>query len=169
MSVHVIAILVLVAAFVVATVLPINLGALSLVAALIIGSIVLSGSPDDVADGIFEGFPGSLFVILVGVTFLFAIARANGTVDWLVHQAVRGVGGRIALIPWIMFVVTGATWYRRVSRNLRSTSNSRANPKPPWVSRQTFAACHEASAASSLAMFASAPQASPASNRRAAS
>jgi len=107
MSVHVIAILVLVAAFVVATVLPINLGALSLVAALIIGSIVLSGSPDDVADGIFEGFPGSLFVILVGVTFLFAIARANGTVDWLVNVAVRAVGGRIVLIPWIMFAVTG--------------------------------------------------------------
>ena len=46
-------------------------------------------------------------MILVGVTFLFAIARANGTVDWLVHVAVKGVGGRVALIPWIMFVVTG--------------------------------------------------------------
>jgi di/tricarboxylate transporter len=107
MSIHVISILALVAAFVIATVLPINLGALSLVAAFIIGSIVLEGSPDDIADGIFAEFPGSLFVILVGVTFLFAIARANGTVDWLVHIAVKGVGGRIAWIPWIMFGVTG--------------------------------------------------------------
>jgi di/tricarboxylate transporter len=107
MSIHVISILALVAAFVIATVLPINLGALSLVAAFVIGSIVIEGSPDDVADGIFAQFPGSLFVILVGVTFLFAIARANGTVDWLVHIAVKGVGGRIALIPWIMFAVTG--------------------------------------------------------------
>ncbi|WP_214406495.1 SLC13 family permease [Pseudonocardia lacus] len=107
MTVHVLAIAALVAAFVLATVLPINLGAISLVAAFIVGMFVVDGSPDDVADTIFDGFPGSLFVILVGVTFLFAIARANGTVDWLVHQAVRGVGGRIALIPWIMFVVTG--------------------------------------------------------------
>ncbi|WP_219416219.1 SLC13 family permease [Pseudonocardia nigra] len=107
MSFEVISILALVAAFVIATVFPINLGALSLVAAFVIGSLVLEGSPDDVADGIFAQFPGSLFVILVGVTFLFAIARANGTVDWLVHVAVKGVGGRIALIPWIMFAVTG--------------------------------------------------------------
>src|ERR1700754_320687 len=106
MSYEVISILALVAAFVLATVLPINLGAISLVAALIIGTLAIPGSPDDVADAIFAGFPGSLFVILVGVTFLFAIARANGTVDWLVHVAMKGVGGRIALIPWIMFFVT---------------------------------------------------------------
>jgi di/tricarboxylate transporter len=107
MSIHVVSILVLVIAFAIATVLPINLGALSLVAAFVVGSFILEGSPDDVADGIFAQFPGSLFVILVGVTFLFAIARANGTVDWLVHMAVKGVGGRIAWIPWIMFAVTG--------------------------------------------------------------
>jgi di/tricarboxylate transporter len=107
MSYQVISILALVAAFVLATVLPINLGAISLVAAFIIGTLALNGSPGDVADAIFAGFPGSLFVILVGVTFLFAIARANGTVDWLVHVAMKGVGGRVALIPWIMFFVTG--------------------------------------------------------------
>jgi di/tricarboxylate transporter len=106
MSIHLISILLLVVAFVIATTMPINLGAIALVAAFIIGSIVLEGDPGDVADGIFAGFPGDLFVTLVGVTFLFAIARANGTVDWLVHQAVRGVRGRIVLIPWIMFAVT---------------------------------------------------------------
>jgi di/tricarboxylate transporter len=106
MSIHVISLLALVVAFVVATVLPINLGAIALVAAFIVGSIVLEGPPDDVADGIVAGFPGGLFVTLVGVTFLFAIARANGTVDWLVDKAVRGVGGRVALLPWIMFAVT---------------------------------------------------------------
>jgi di/tricarboxylate transporter len=107
MSYEVISILVLVAAFAVATLLPINLGALSLMAATIIGYLVLEGTPDEIADQIFDGFPGSLFVILVGVTFLFAIARANGTVDWLVYVAVHAVRGRVALIPWIMFAVTG--------------------------------------------------------------
>ena len=58
--------------------------------------------------------------------------------------------------------------YRRVSRNLRSTSYSSAKPKPPWVSRQALAASQEASDASSLAMFASGPQGCPASNSSAA-
>jgi di/tricarboxylate transporter len=40
------------------------------------------------------------------VTYLFAIAKANGTVDWLVQAAIRAVRGRIGLIPWIMFLVT---------------------------------------------------------------
>jgi di/tricarboxylate transporter len=106
MSIHVISILLLVVAFVIATTLPINLGAIALVAAFIVGTIVLEGPPGDVADGVVAGFPGGLFVTLVGVTFLFAIARANGTVDWLVHRAVLGVRGRIVLIPWIMFGVT---------------------------------------------------------------
>ena len=57
-------------------------------------------------DEIFAGFPGDLFVILVGVTYLFAIASKNGTVDWLIHAAVGPSGGRTAAIPWVMFVVT---------------------------------------------------------------
>jgi di/tricarboxylate transporter len=106
MSIHLISILLLVVAFVIATTLPINLGAIALVAAFIVGTIVLEGPPDDVADGVVAGFPGGLFVTLVGVTFLFAIARANGTIDWLVDRSVRAVRGRIVLIPWIMFAVT---------------------------------------------------------------
>ena len=50
-------------------------------------------------DDIFAGFPGDLFVILVGVTYLFAIASNNGTVDWLIHAAVRAVGGRVGGDP----------------------------------------------------------------------
>src|SRR5690606_35590839 len=38
----------------------------------------------------------------------FALAKNNGTVDWLVQAAVRAVRGRIALIPWVMFGVTAA-------------------------------------------------------------
>ena len=48
---------------------------------------------------IFAGFPGDLFVILVGVTFLFAIASNNGTVDWLVHGASGAVvPGAVAIV-----------------------------------------------------------------------
>lgn len=107
MSVEVISILVLAIIFLIATVRPVNLGALAIVAAFVVGLSTLEGADlDEKTDAIFSGFPGDLFVILVGVTYLFAIASANGTVDWLVQAAVRMVGGRVGLIPWIMFLVT---------------------------------------------------------------
>ncbi|MBL6457720.1 hypothetical protein JMJ55_20495 [Belnapia sp. T6] len=104
MSPQAASILGLVVMFVVATALPINMGALALAMAFLIGSFVV-GMP---ADRIIAGFPGDLFVTLVGITYLFAIAQKNGTIDWLVHQAVRAVRGHIAAIPWVMFAVAAA-------------------------------------------------------------
>ncbi|WP_328846225.1 SLC13 family permease [Streptomyces sp. NBC_00258] len=104
MSAELISILVLVVVFVIATTRSINMGALAFAAAYGVGELVA----DFDADKIFAGFPGDLFVVLVGVTYLFAIARANGTTDWLVHASIRLVRGRVVLIPWVMFVLTGA-------------------------------------------------------------
>lgn len=104
MSAELISILVLVVVFVIATTRSINMGALAFAAAFGVGELVANLN----ADEIFAGFPGDLFVVLVGVTYLFAIARANGTTDWLVHASIRLVRGRVALIPWVMFVITGA-------------------------------------------------------------
>ena len=104
MSAELISILVLVVVFVIATTRSINMGALAFAAAYGVGELVA----DLDADKIFAGFPGDLFVVLVGVTYLFAIARANGTTDWLVHASIRLVRGRVVLIPWVMFVLTGA-------------------------------------------------------------
>ncbi|QNP72892.1 hypothetical protein IAG44_28000 [Streptomyces roseirectus] len=104
MSPELISILVLVVVFVIATTRSVNMGALAFAAAFAVGELVA----DLDADGIFAGFPGDLFVVLVGVTYLFAIARANGTTDWLVHAAIRLVRGRVALIPWVMFALAGA-------------------------------------------------------------
>lgn len=102
MSDQVISIIALVLVFAIATFSAVHLGALALVAAFIVGATVADESTDD----LFSGFPGDLFVVLVGVTLLFAIAKNNGTVDWLVNAAVKAVRGRIALIPWVMFLVT---------------------------------------------------------------
>ncbi|MEU1804680.1 SLC13 family permease [Streptomyces sp. NPDC019937] len=104
MSDELISILVLVVVFVIATTRSINMGALSFAAAFGVGELVAGFD----ADHIFAGFPGDLFVVLVGVTYLFALARANGTTDWLVHAAIRMVRGRVALIPWVMFAISGA-------------------------------------------------------------
>jgi Na+/H+ antiporter NhaD/arsenite permease-like protein len=106
MSVELVSILVLAVIFLIATIRPVNLGALAIVAAFILGIAVLDGDVEERTDAVFAGFPGELFLILVGVTYLFAIASANGTVDWLVQGAIRAVQGRIGLIPWIMFLVT---------------------------------------------------------------
>ncbi|MGG5258280.1 SLC13 family permease [Phycicoccus avicenniae] len=95
----VIALGVLALVFLVATVRSINMGALALVSAAVVGVTVFGVGPDEVVGG----FPASLFVILVGVTYLFALAKNNGTVDWMVHASVRAVRGRVALVPWAMF------------------------------------------------------------------
>lgn len=103
MSVEVVSSLVLVLTFLIATVWGIQMGALAIVAAFLVGVLGLGMESDEVA----AGFPGDLFIILAGVTFLFAIARNNGTVEWLINASVRAVGGRVALIPWVFFFVTG--------------------------------------------------------------
>ena len=101
MSNELISIIVLVAVFLVSTTMGINMGVLGVVAAFGLGT-ALGVSEDD----IFAGFPGDLFVILVGVTLLFGIASNNGTVDWLIQAAVRAVKGRTIAIPWVFFLVT---------------------------------------------------------------
>ncbi|MET8831939.1 SLC13 family permease [Streptomyces sp. NPDC004610] len=102
MSDHVISIIALALVFTIATFTSVHMGALAIVAAFLVGTFFVHETTDE----IFGGFPGDLFVVLVGVTFLFAIAKNNGTVDWLVHASTRAVRGRIALIPWVMFLVT---------------------------------------------------------------
>jgi len=103
MSTELIPILALAVMFVAATLLPVNMGALGFVAAFLVGTLAVGMSSDD----IIGGFPAELFLTLVGITYLFAIAQNNGTVDLLVRGAVRLVGGRVALIPWVMFGITG--------------------------------------------------------------
>lgn len=102
MSSHVISICVLALMFVLATALPINMGVIAFVGAFLVGTVIAGMQ----AKAIMAGFPAELFLTLVGITFLFAQAQNNGTIDWLVRLAVRAVGGRIAAIPWVMFAIT---------------------------------------------------------------
>lgn len=97
-----VAIIALVALFVAGTLLPINMGALAYVAAWLVGMFALDLSEKEILAGV----SADLILTLIGVTYLFAIARNNGTVDLIVSSAVRAVGGRVALIPWVMFGVT---------------------------------------------------------------
>lgn len=102
MTGQIVSIVVLVLIVLLATVRSVNMGAVAFLGAFLVGTIVFAEGEDE----LFSGFPGDLFVVLVGVTLLFGLAKANGTVDWLIHMGVRLVRGRIALIPWVMFAVT---------------------------------------------------------------
>ena len=99
MSPEWISILALAVMFVIATIVPVNMGILAFVGAFLVGTLVADLPAADIIDG----FPGGLFLTLVGITYLFAIAQNNGTIDWLVELAVGAVRGRVAAIPWIMF------------------------------------------------------------------
>lgn len=102
MTMHWISIGVLCAMFIIATFWPVNMGVLGFVGAFFVGTFSAVLSPAE----IMAGFPAGLFLTLVGITYLFAIAQTNGTIEWLVQLAVKGVGGRIVAIPAIMFGIT---------------------------------------------------------------
>ncbi|WP_433503099.1 SLC13 family permease [Pseudonocardia halophobica] len=103
-SVHLAAVGTLVLLIVVATLWSVNMGALAFLAAFGLGTFVLGLD----AGEILVGFPAELFVVLVGVTYLFCTAQRNGTVDWFLHHVVRVVGGRAGAIPWVFFLLTAA-------------------------------------------------------------
>jgi Na+/H+ antiporter NhaD/arsenite permease-like protein len=103
-SPEIISILALVAMFVIATVLPINIGILAFVGAFVLGLTLTDMDGEEILE---SGFPDELAVTLIGITLLFAMARNNGTIDWLLAVAVRAVRGRLVAIPWVMFAMTG--------------------------------------------------------------
>ena len=54
-------------------------------------------------DAVMATFPSTLFLTLLGVTVLFGVAQANGTMAALTHTMVRLMRGRAALLPLVFF------------------------------------------------------------------
>ncbi|MFC9767821.1 SLC13 family permease [Rhodococcus jostii] len=102
--VYAISILALVLIFTIATKVPINMGILAFAGAFLVGGWV-SGIP---IDDIIDAFPGDIFLIVAGITLLFAIAKANGTINIIVESALRLVHGRRWALVWMMFLLSGA-------------------------------------------------------------
>ena len=79
----------------------VNLGFLSLGVAFILTMVGgLSAST------VTKGCSSSMFVTLVGVTFLFGMASQNGTLDLFSKKIVALVGKHTVLIPILMFVLS---------------------------------------------------------------
>lgn len=81
----------------------INVGVLAIALAWGIGVY----AADMKVEAVIAGFPGGLFLTLSGVTFLFAIAKANGTLEILARQAARAVLGNAGLLPIVFFLLAG--------------------------------------------------------------
>jgi di/tricarboxylate transporter len=79
----------------------INVGVLSLALALLVGVALADMTPAQVLDG----FPVDLFITLLGVTLLFAIAEVNGTLARLTERAVRLCRGHAGALPVMFFAV----------------------------------------------------------------
>ena len=82
----------------------INVGWLALAFAWLIGVYQAGMRPD----AVMAGFPVTLFLTLAGVTLLFAIAEANGTLEALAHRSIRLARGNARVIPVFLFVVACA-------------------------------------------------------------
>ena len=77
----------------------INVGILGTAGGLIVG-MVFSGMK---INEVYKGWPLSLFMILVGVTFMFSAAQVNGTMEKFSAICVRLAKANIRLIPFILF------------------------------------------------------------------
>ena len=76
-----------------------NTGLVCVAFALVLGR--LAGVPDK---EIIRGFNSSLFIMLLGVTYLFSLAQINGCLDLLAKKVVSLAGKRVYLVPIIIYV-----------------------------------------------------------------
>ena len=78
-----------------------NVGILAVAMAFILGKIGGISESD-----ILSGFNSSLFLMLLGVMFLFGVAQTNGTMELFAKKVIALVGHRAFLVPWIIYLVS---------------------------------------------------------------
>ena len=59
-------------------------------------------------DAVMATFPSALFLTLLGVSVLFGVAQANGTMEAVAHTSVRMLRGRASALPLLFFLLAGA-------------------------------------------------------------
>lgn len=103
MLTQIIALLIFVALFAVGAVRGVQIGVLMLVGAAGTGLLFTDMAVDDIV----AEFPLDIMILLAGVTYFFAIAQENGTVDKIIDWALERVGSSAVLLPAVFFVITG--------------------------------------------------------------
>lgn len=102
-AVQVLSLVLLGLALVVAIWRRVNIGVLALAAAF---PVMLLSHTD--ADTVFEAFPGNLFVLIAGVSLLFAHLERSGALGWVVERVYAAIGDRQMVLPWVGFALAAA-------------------------------------------------------------
>ncbi|WP_097006452.1 SLC13 family permease [Lacrimispora amygdalina] len=95
-----ISLLTLVVITVLAFVIKVNIGLLAILAAVILGWVAGFADKEIIA-----GFSSSMFLMMLGVSFLCAISVANGSLELFAHKFIKLTGGRAWLVPPIIFII----------------------------------------------------------------
>jgi hypothetical protein len=100
-----------IAVFIIAALRGVHLGIMMFAAGCGVG-VWLAGMP---LRDVVRGFPVSIMILLVGVTYFFAIAGVNGTIDRVIKGVLGRVGRNAVILPFVFFVLTAASpqWDRR--------------------------------------------------------
>ncbi|MGY2744115.1 SLC13 family permease [Arthrobacter sp. UYCu723] len=102
MGIQIAALVIFVGVFAVASLRKVHIGVLMFAAAAGVG-IWMAGMT---IEKVVAGFPVGILVLLVGVTYFFAIAQANGTIDRIIGLAISKVGDRAFFLPLAFFALT---------------------------------------------------------------
>jgi di/tricarboxylate transporter len=102
MLVQLTAIAIFIAVFAIATLRKAHLGITMFASACGVGVWLAKMPLKDVVGG----FPISIMILLVGVTFFFAIAQANGTIDYLIEAVLARLGDNAVVLPFLFFALT---------------------------------------------------------------
>lgn len=100
MNLGIISLVCLLAAIVIGFIRNVNVGILCTGFAMILGLIYGLTTKE-----ILSGFSSSLFIQMVGITYLFAIIQGNGALELLARKLVALVGKRKRLIPIVIYIL----------------------------------------------------------------
>ncbi|WP_016694110.1 SLC13 family permease [Rhodococcus rhodochrous] len=98
-------VVILLGSFIVASVWTINMGLL-----LLVGGTAIAYFSGISLDVVADSFPSETFILIIGITYFFAVVESSKTMDFIVDGLLRLLRGSIALVPPLLFVLSaGAT------------------------------------------------------------
>jgi di/tricarboxylate transporter len=100
-SAPVVALVLFVAVFALATLRGVHLGILMFVAACAVGPSLAGMTLREVV----AGFPVNILILVAGVTFFFGLAQLNGTIDRVMGTMLARTGGRPTVVPMVFFLL----------------------------------------------------------------
>lgn len=100
MNLGIISLIALLTAIIIGFVRNVNVGILCMGFSMVLGLVFGLDAKE-----ILSGFSSSLFIQMVGITYLFAIINSNGTLELLARKMVGLVGKKKALIPFVMYML----------------------------------------------------------------